>query len=405
MNFTQEKGAVSEERHGYGAKPGHDIAVFEIIDQGMQFVGMVKEGEQFQPKKKGLFGPAREYASYAVNSTSTLNFKFTQRFDHMSASHFFDLTFYVRYGVSSPALIVTKLSHDPLGKLRDEIKETLGGAITRLPWADIFQSKLANNFSTLPRQIIQGPEFERLEKFAAEYGIELKSIEISLDLSAEDAEPLKKKASFNRKEEIADIDNEGEKAMIAREQDLLGPKVGLEKAKLLYQKELERVKNQTELEKTVVSILGKTLGEVASGIQTPEALSRGMEIIWQAFQGIPGPDEGRPSGMPPGLASSSPVAMLGAGSQNGHMLATVLDEAMRRFGARKAHPFERDFLANLLHWIAENYRMQRADAKLLNDYRAALVEGQEKIPNGVDSESFTWLQRLLDQEDLQARLA
>jgi hypothetical protein len=78
---------------------------------------------------------------------------------------------------------------------------------------------------------------------------------------------------------------------------------------------------------------------------------------------------------------------------------------MRRFGARKVHPFERDFLANLLHWIAENYRAQKADTKLLNDYRAAIIEGQEKIPGGVDSESFTWLQRLLNQEDLQARLA
>lgn len=405
MNFTQEKGAVSEERHGYGAKPGHDIAVFEIIDHGMQFAGMVKEGEPFQPKKKHLFGPVREYVSYAVNSTSTLNFKFTERFDHMSASHFFDLAFYVRYGVSSPVLIVTKLSHDPLGKVRDEIKEILGGAITRLPWEDIFQSKLANNFSTLAGQIVQGPEFERVEKFAAEYGIEIKSIEISLDLSVEDTGPLKKKASFDRKEQIADIDNDGERAKIAREQELLGPKAGLEKAKLLYQKELERVKNQTELEKTVVSILGKTLGEVASGIQTPEALSRGMDVVWQAFQGVPGSGDGRPTGMLAGAASSGAVAMLGAGLQNGQGLAMVLDEAMRRFGMRKAHPFERDFMANLLHWVAENYRAQKADAELLNDYRAALIEGQEKIPGGIDSESFTWLQRLLDQEDLQARLA
>src|SRR5262249_39704261 len=159
-------------------------------------------------------------------------------------------------------LIVTKLSHDPLGKVRDEIKEVLGGAITRLPWEDIFQSKLANNFSTLAHQIIQGPGFERLERFASEYGIELKNIEISLDLGVEDVEPLKKKASFVRKEQIADIDNDSEKAKIAREQDLLGPRTDLQRAQLLSQKELERVKNQTELEKTVVSILGKTLDEV-----------------------------------------------------------------------------------------------------------------------------------------------
>lgn len=404
MNFTQEKGAVSEERRGHGAKPGHNIAVFEIVEHGLRFAGMTNEGEQFQPKKK-WFSPAREYASYAVNNTSTLNFKFTQRFDHMSVSHFFDLTFYVRYRVSNSALIASKLSDDPLGKVRDEIKEVMGGAITQLPWNVILQSKLANNFSTLAGEIIQGPGFEHLEKFAAEYGIELKSVEISLDLSAEDAGPLKKRASSDRKEQMANIDTEGEKAKIAREQELLRPKTGLEKAKLLSQKELERVKNQIGLEKTGVEALGKALVTVADGIKTPDGLSRGMGIVWQAFQGVTSAGNGEPDGVLPGLPSSPPINLIGPGSENGHVLATVLGEAVRRFGARKTHPFERDFLANLLHWIAENYRLQKADTKLLNDYHAALVEGPEKIPGGVDNESFLWLQSLLDQEDLQARLA
>lgn len=402
MNFTQEKGAISEERRGHGAKPGHDIVVFEIIDHGMQLVEVVKEGEQFQPKKKSLFGPAREYASYAVNNTPTLNFKFTQRFDHMSASHFFDLTFYVRYAVSNPALIVTKLSHDPLGKVRDEIKEILGGAITQISWDEIFNSKLTNNFSALAQQVMQGPHFEDLEKLAAEYGIGLKDIEIALDLSAEDTHPLKRTADYVRSEHIANIEHQQKKDEFKRASDLTVPEQDLAKRKLINQKELDRLKNQSDLERTVIEILGKTLGNVADGIQTPEALSRGMETIWQTFQYVPGPNDGRQGGALPGPLL---VPQIGPGSENGHALATVLDEAMRRFGARKVHPFERDFLANLLHWIAENYRGQRADAKLLNDYRMALVDGQEKIPGGVDSESFTWLQRLLNQEDLQARLA
>ncbi|HEY6249196.1 MAG TPA: hypothetical protein VI685_04505 [Candidatus Angelobacter sp.] len=406
MNLTQEQKAVSEERKGTGLKPGHDLVVFEILDHGMQLVRVVKEGEKFKVRRKGWlgwFGSVREYASYAVNNNSNLRFRFTQRFDHMSASHYFDLSFMVRYRVSDPAEIVKKLGDDPLRMLREEIKAVLGGAVARWRWNEIVESKLNNNFSVLADRVTQGSNFERLERFAAEVGIELQSVETVLNLTSEDAAPIVAETDLERKERIAKVEQQRKQAEISREYELTFPKQILDKQNVVNEKELNRLRLQGELETTGFRAMGKAIQQIADETRTPDGLQRGVEIITRTFQGAAAGADGGSTGQLTG--SSAGIPALGSGSDNGQGLGVVLAEALRRFGLRKEHPADRQLLSGVLHWVAENYRGKEADDKLLNDYRNVIQDTMNKVPGGVDSESYTWLQRLLDHDDLQHRVA
>ncbi|HEY6252457.1 MAG TPA: CHAT domain-containing protein [Candidatus Angelobacter sp.] len=406
MNLTQEQKAVSEERKGIGSKLGHDLVVFEILDHGMQLVRVVREGEKFQAKRKGWFGwfgSLREYASYAVNNNSNLRFRFAQCFDHMSASHYFDLSFIVRYRASDPAEIVKKLGDDPLRMLREEIKAVLGGAVAQLRWNEIVESKLNNNFSVLAARVTQGANFERLERFAAEVGIELQSVETVLNLTSEDAVPIVAETDFERQERIAKVDQQRKQAEISREHELTFPRQILDKQNVVNEKELNRLRLQGELETSGFRGVRKAIEQIAAETRTPDGLQRGVEIITRTFQAAREAHV-ESAGQLIGSASLG-VPAIGPGSESGHELGIILAEALRLFDLQKEHPVNRQILSGVLHWVAENYRGTEADEKRLNEYRSLIQHAVGEVPGGVDSELYAWLQRLLNQDDLQNRVA
>ena len=133
-NLTQEERLVSEERSGFSPKPGHDIVVFELVDRGLRNPEVVPEAKTFEPRRKGLFSKAQEYVSYAVSNNKHFRYSFTNRFNHKSVAHSFDLTFNLRFAVNEADLLVAKLQSDPLRQVRDEAQRLVGAEVTTYSW-------------------------------------------------------------------------------------------------------------------------------------------------------------------------------------------------------------------------------------------------------------------------------
>ena len=186
---TQQLGVVSAERKGTSPTPGHMLVVFELVNDGLQFVEVVADGAPFSPRKKALFGAAPEYASYAVKSDPSINDDFVERFTHKTISHVFDLEFSIRFRVNEARTIVQFLKSDPLKRVRDEVKRVVGSAASTTPWDDLSAARARDNCRGLLDTVVKAAQ-ANLKTFSNSVGIEILEVDCSLLASAQDAEPL-----------------------------------------------------------------------------------------------------------------------------------------------------------------------------------------------------------------------
>jgi hypothetical protein len=406
MTLTQQEKLVSEERKGFGPKPGHDIVVYELIESGLRFDRVLTEGKVFEPKKKYVFGKPPEYASWAVNKHPSLRFEFTARFDHMGGGHSFDLIFTLLYAADDTRLIVANLVNDPLKMVQSDVRDAIGPEVAKIPWDILFASKLKDNFEELAKERVLSLHKLKLIEAAKLHGIKLNDVKIKLALTNEDVSILAEASKREREKRIAELKHIGAVETIKYTTNLEGEKLTSELSLIDKQQELERRKNahnrEQKMQDVVVSAAGTALGNMAEETRSPEGFIRASEAVMRTFQSVGSRSNN--------LSNSGPVLESGnqrllAVSAPGDALEEILREALDTLGPSHLEgETGRDLLSATLHWIAELYRGLNANPEVLEFYKDRLSSVASELNNEFSSEQYEYIRKLMDSDSIRARL-
>ncbi|MDB4916637.1 MAG: hypothetical protein JWM95_4281 [Gemmatimonadetes bacterium] len=424
ISVTQMEKLVSEERKGVGARLGHCLVVYELVDHGLEFYRVVNEGEGFRPRTKKFLAPDPEYASYAVNMARSLRFQFTERFEHMSLGHEFDLTFTLSYRAGDARLLVDGLTNDPLRRVREEVTRLLGGKAMAIEWNVIVDSKVRNNFASLLPRIMGETELVHIREFARDTGVEVLGIDAALHLTTEDVNVVKQGVVDEREAEFektataravrtsaagTQIRNADRKSQhdqelydIELENEVIEKRYRLRVEKQIHENRLASLELAAQFQVQGMAAAAKALSQVAEEIRSPEQLVRASELVAQALQvsfgGAPAPDAR--IGM---LNGSSRTQRLVAG--NAGELATELGIAQEKAASIPDELDRKLFVALVMHWFAELQLGRGADKEIVDRYRAELESIGIRLRSGLSPELFDYVQRILDGDAMIRRFA
>lgn len=414
--LTQQMGIVSAERKGTSPTPGHMLVVFELVNNGLQFVEIVADGTLFAPRKKSLFRAPPEYASYAVRSDASINHDFVERFTHKAIKHVFDLEFSISFRVSDAKTVVQFLHSDPLKRVRDHIKRIVGGAACATPWEELLAAHAVDNCRALHETVVKSA-WPNLTAFANSVGIEVLEVHCSLHASAQDAEPLIVAGKKELEIEIALIEQQTaiKRKHLESEMDLLDVQKGyraeehkldLELAistkrqqlalmKQEHENELNRLKRIDAYQSKMLDATVTAIGTLAHSITHPDDFVRVAEAVRWTLQQVGFGGLGVRSTLPnSGVAVR---ALLPAGGVR--KLGEILNEALDQFGTDvEQSPEKRELLSAVLHLIAELYMGALGNPEVIRQLGALIEDLSIKYKGGLSSGQFRFIQRTLDFE-------
>lgn len=423
---TQQLGVVSAERKGTSPTPGHMLVVFELVNNGLQFIEVVADGTPFTPRKKTLFGAAPEYASYAVKCDPSINDDFVERFTHNTISHVFDLEFSIRFRVNDPRTIVQFLKSDPLKRVRDEIKRVVGGAACTTPWDNLSVARARDNCRELLANVVKAAR-TNLDAFSKSVGIEILEVECALLASAQDAEPLivarqkeleielaviEQQTAIKRKNLEAEMHlldlqkgNQAEEQKLDLELQISTKRQQLALIEQERENELNRLKRNDAFQAQMMNATVTAIGTLAGDVKHPDDFVRAGEAVRLTLQQAASAGSGGP-----GVRGTLPIAgaavkgLLPTGGDR--KLGEILTEALDRFGPDVDQSSEkRELLSALLHLIAELYLGERGNPEVTGHFGPLIEDLSVKYKGGLSPEQFRFIQRLLDIEFMKRHLA
>lgn len=174
---------------------GHAVVVFERVgDAGDEFHSMLMPGAA--PVKPGLtlpFFKRAEYFAYAADIAPERHLDFNESMrlaDHVSE---FRVVFNLAYAVADPRALARARNTDPLRRVRDQVRVVVKREVEQLPWQAVWEA-----FPQHARMVVDGC-MEELREFASTYGINIRSLRLSVrlpesmeaDLTTLNSAPLK----------------------------------------------------------------------------------------------------------------------------------------------------------------------------------------------------------------------
>lgn len=171
------------------SKPGHQVVVYrEARAGGKVYYRTLSESEAFRPRWLDRFGAS--FVGYAVPAGGGLRHRFSEQFDTGAGDDhdIFTLDLTLIYAVVEPALLVDRLSEDPLGALEAEVRSVCQRRASKLRYDDLIDPRLdvADHFLRGGREAVEAGAvpLERFKTFARDFGVQLDQVEVTLFFSA-----------------------------------------------------------------------------------------------------------------------------------------------------------------------------------------------------------------------------
>ncbi len=187
-NLTLDQAVVTRERSDVTPAPSHSLVVYKKVGEtGRQHYATLPPGDVFKPR---LLDRRFGFVCHAVNQDSNQRLTFSRKLKSVDQIHYFTLHLTLHYGVSNATLLVDLLKSDPLRRLQQEASKLLGSAVANIAWADV-RSKSFNSNVVLERAHANEDHryltnFQYLLRFAAQLGLDLRSIKLGRSIQRED---------------------------------------------------------------------------------------------------------------------------------------------------------------------------------------------------------------------------
>jgi len=411
-NLTQDLRIVSREQIGYARPKGYDVIVYEITKEGRILRGKGAGESQFVPERKFPFRRP-EYVSFVVNMSEDLRYTFSLPFTH-KASHSFDLTFDVSFRVLNSEELVTRLENDPFRLVCDEIARVIGSKVMSMSSEDIVISRKRDNFDAASKTLWD-TEKQHLGEHANRHGLALSSVvtRVGLPPGIEEVikteeEAARQRAMDSPKRELDKIERErqahNQVESIKAQEGVATAQHHLDVVQERHKITLTGLRGQADLAAGAVTAAIRALEQTSGNIHTIEDLRKGLQFIrYDVQQMLPGAADAQGSGRRRAVLPSDGDIPLLLDGPDAPELVTLLREILQQYGTFATEVGrKRQFLATVLHWVAELSLPDQANAGRLDEYRAAL---EEHRPHDLDGRRFSLLQELLEEQEIRARLA
>ena len=303
-NLTQQTGIV---KPGVAPAPlaGYKVVVFEKLNGGKLFRTILNPGDQPLKKKSHIFSSIKNYYCCAISSDTNLNFDLETDVILAEQQQKFSLKCTIYYYVTSPERMARIYDKDPVALIREEIQKKLKLNILRSK-ADI--QNIQENFYGLKNEILPNHTLNGFRKFAGEYGVMIKDINMTYVLPERYLQPGIRKDNFRLKEEtgyITEIEkrrkHEEDKEKMWNKQDLrrIEYKNSIEDKEHEHQLknmdndqsaknkhheiEMGELQYGQDFKKQMADQFIRAVGQTVSGIDSPESLTKavdaGIEVI------------------------------------------------------------------------------------------------------------------------------
>lgn len=384
--------------------PDHELVVFRKVGGGLRFHSLLGPGERLGLVDKVLLGSS--VTVYAVTRDQNLRHKVAvpglKSADHVGP---FSLDLVLALRITDPRILVEKLESDPLGRLDREVREILGRVASRMDWSEVqaqacdFEDQLLASALTdeSGRRV---PSLTFLQRFAAEFGLELKAIQVSRQLPAQVGEAAR---VLLREREQRIIDEELQKTALKNEQ----LQAQREEFQAWKANALGNIQRLGTISASATNNLAKVLEQIADKVDTAPALRTVMselismrdEIAMISAVGGDANGKGGPGGAKVLGASTGP-AFLAAEPSEG--LAGILAQ----LAALPLEPTDRNRLNSCLLRLAGEVALHdEANRGTIDECFRSLADQMPRLVPAVQSaDQRDLLIHLQDPDWLQAQL-
>lgn len=399
--LTEEKGLVRR-LSGVAPYPGHYLVVFKRVKEGRKLHSWVRPGVPF---KKSMFESIESFIAYAVPADENLRHRFERSYKSHDLVHNFTLWFTLDYRVADPGTVVEKLDLDPLKRLEDEVDLLLVQKNKALDWSSVEREQIDLGDVLFHTAVADRDEVasshEKLKRFAATQGFEVKRVVVTRDLPAEEVRVYSKEVETARNLRVLALEHEEQSLSQTFELQRQGQQNSFARR--------ERVTDGVAT--NIVRAMDQATDQIRSLDDIQRAVGK-VGAIQNAMLGVAagGPALAAPAGVAlPPAAGFTPLSAAPAGAlpatDPGSPLEAVLCSVLSTLGAVACSVEDRRLLlSTVLHAIAEAVRGPEAHGETLKKYTAAIEGMNTKLLQVLRPEQAKLLRRLADAAGLQREL-
>ena len=315
---------------------GYDLLVYK----DGRYIKTFKSGTK--PKLSFLDQLRSNIEVFAVSNDVNLELSFRSHLLHTDGVHDFFLDFTVAYQIAEPKKLVEQWRRKPLKLVQDKIEQTIGAHVTYQGWERIIEQ---DSILHLKQQALEAssatgtntmlPNLKRVQSYAANYGIQIKSIDFSRSIpekfrkakvALEDEKTDQTLDDIKRRKEIDDKNHEAQLKSIERA-------------------EIRRDNFARTLDTALDQAIQSISSDIRSIDQLKEAILASTDIqqMFKASYNDNGAND---------EADMAQVRQLTAGNPNS--LRGILDEIIKRIGHLKIDFSEQRILMScIFHLVAE----------------------------------------------------
>jgi hypothetical protein len=195
QTLTQQR-KVAWRVHDLGPTPANWLVIFKKVGHGGRVLYKVLgPGQVF---KRPLLTSAECYEAYAVSADNHLRHEFSRKYQAEAQTWTFTLHFKLYFRVGSAERLAASLpEQDPLERFQDEAASVLSSTARRLSWEVITQEGDDFGLRLRETETMDGrgecrTNFQRLQIFADDLGLELRHLDVFRSFSESDLKGLAK---------------------------------------------------------------------------------------------------------------------------------------------------------------------------------------------------------------------
>ncbi|HEY6803620.1 MAG TPA: hypothetical protein VI306_08580 [Pyrinomonadaceae bacterium] len=408
-NLTFEQRVVMS-HGGVDPVPGYFLVIFEKRGKaGAVFSRVLRPGERPAAVFRIPFLDwAQRFLSIAVND-SVLTYEFNHSVELDDGRDVFELEFHLTYRVGDPQRVAEIWVQDPLRQLCDEVARVIRRNCARRK-SDMFRDR----FRDLEKLVVDS-EKERLRAYAATLGLKIVSIDLEKPLSDSRRGVIEQGYRAADERDRFSIDHDltvykGDKKRTNthrwRSEDIRD-KGELEDLHLQNQLDLNDKREQVKINQqrdalraAQTQAISTAIGNVAAGINTPEALREAFDVAREIGAGIQSMNS---SGLGAGnLINAAQPGLLGSGEEN---LSNMLAEGIREVERWSISSAQKQSLrSTLLHLVAEAMLDDGAEEATLKQYTTKLSDLAKSFDPPLGRPQRMFLEAFLKSEELKNRL-
>lgn len=404
---------------GIGPDPAHHLVIFKKTGGGRTLHRVLRPREVL---KLSLFESVDSYEAYAVSTDDNLRHRFSRKYQAVGQTWTFTLDFNLHFRVSNAErLSLSLLYEDPLQRLEEEVGKVLSGTARHLPWEAMEREgeefgAILRDAETTDGQGECKTNYQRLQTFAEDLGLELRHVEVTRTLTEIDIEDKQAEREKERLKRIARSEQNlaVERERLAHETEFLRDRLKLERE--IAAAHGKQALQSMERLQAVLDGIGRegirALSQSVDGVRSFPALHDALKEV-QSIQVSLAALSGGQFNTSISNAATSRVLVQDAPE---HLLvaSTRVADPMERLVVQVFHHLraldgnkedKRRLLVTILHLIAEAGRGREADEEFLaacgDDLKAQLLP----VESALEDEEVTFLRSILNFEELRHTLA